>query len=194
MMVRSARTSREAAEFVMKHMKSRCRLHRCQTAPPGRRMGHAGAIISGSAVPPRKSSEAFEKAGMGSLATDPTSWPSSKPACDDAQSRQSAAMSCATSSRPSGWSSRSRRARLRGSGGALSDDWARPHGGSIFPKLRRRVAEAARRTPWRWAIGLPAALSDQCRRAARRRARRLAHDHLPSLRRRGRAVRAHRAQ
>jgi succinyl-CoA synthetase alpha subunit len=36
-----------------------------QTAPPGRRMGHAGAIISGSAGTAAEKLESFEKAGMG---------------------------------------------------------------------------------------------------------------------------------
>lgn len=56
----------EAAEFVAKHMtKPVVGFIAGQTAPPGRRMGHAGAIISGSAGTAAEKIEAFEKAGMG---------------------------------------------------------------------------------------------------------------------------------
>ena len=56
----------EAAEFVRKHMKKPVvGFIAGQTAPPGRRMGHAGAIISGSAGTAAEKIEAFEKAGMG---------------------------------------------------------------------------------------------------------------------------------
>ena len=56
----------EAAEFVAKHMtKPVVGFIAGQTAPPGRRMGHAGAIISGSTGTAAEKLEAFEKAGMG---------------------------------------------------------------------------------------------------------------------------------
>ena len=55
----------EAAEFVRQHMKKPVvGFIAGQTAPPGRRMGHAGAIISGSAGTAAEKLEAFEKAGM----------------------------------------------------------------------------------------------------------------------------------
>ena len=56
----------EAAEFVRTRMKKPVvGFIAGQTAPPGRRMGHAGAIISGSAGTAAEKLEAFEKAGMG---------------------------------------------------------------------------------------------------------------------------------
>ena len=56
----------EAAEFVAKHMKKPVvGFIAGQTAPPGRRMGHAGAIISGSAGTAAEKLEAFAKAGIG---------------------------------------------------------------------------------------------------------------------------------
>ena len=56
----------EAAEFVRTKMtKPVVGFIAGQTAPPGRRMGHAGAIISGSAGTAAEKLEAFEKAGMG---------------------------------------------------------------------------------------------------------------------------------
>src|SRR3954462_8152701 len=56
----------EAAEFIRRNMKKPVvGFIAGQTAPPGRRMGHAGAIISGSAGTAAEKLEAFEKAGMG---------------------------------------------------------------------------------------------------------------------------------
>ena len=56
----------EAAEFVRTRMtKPVVGFIAGQTAPPGRRMGHAGAIISGSAGTAAEKLESFEKAGMG---------------------------------------------------------------------------------------------------------------------------------
>ena len=56
----------EAAEYVRTKMtKPVVGFIAGQTAPPGRRMGHAGAIISGSAGTAAEKIEAFEKAGMG---------------------------------------------------------------------------------------------------------------------------------
>jgi succinyl-CoA synthetase alpha subunit len=56
----------EAAEFVRTRMsKPVVGFIAGQTAPPGRRMGHAGAIISGSAGTAAEKIAAFEAAGMG---------------------------------------------------------------------------------------------------------------------------------
>lgn len=56
----------DAAAFVKEHMtKPVVGFIAGQTAPPGRRMGHAGAIISGSAGTAAEKIQAFTDAGMG---------------------------------------------------------------------------------------------------------------------------------
>jgi succinyl-CoA synthetase alpha subunit len=56
----------EAASFVKEKMsKPVVGFIAGQTAPPGRRMGHAGAIISGSAGTAAEKIEAFKDAGIG---------------------------------------------------------------------------------------------------------------------------------
>ncbi|MEO8194965.1 MAG: succinate--CoA ligase subunit alpha [Gemmatimonadales bacterium] len=56
----------DAARFVKESMKKPVvGFIAGQTAPPGRRMGHAGAIISGSAGTAAEKIEAFEDAGIG---------------------------------------------------------------------------------------------------------------------------------
>jgi succinyl-CoA synthetase alpha subunit len=55
----------EAAEFIAGHMKKPVvSFIAGQTAPEGKRMGHAGAIVSGSAGTAKEKMEAFEKVGV----------------------------------------------------------------------------------------------------------------------------------
>ncbi len=55
----------EAAEFIARHMKKPVVAFIAgQTAPEGKRMGHAGAIVSGSAGTAKEKMEAFEKVGV----------------------------------------------------------------------------------------------------------------------------------
>jgi succinyl-CoA synthetase alpha subunit len=55
----------QAAQFVKDHVtKPVVGFIAGQTAPPGRRMGHAGAIISGSAGTAEEKMEAFRAAGI----------------------------------------------------------------------------------------------------------------------------------
>lgn len=56
----------EAAEFIRAHVtKPVVGFVAGQTAPPGRRMGHAGAIISGASGTAEEKFQAFESAGIG---------------------------------------------------------------------------------------------------------------------------------
>lgn len=56
----------EAAEFIRAHVtKPVVGFVAGQTAPPGRRMGHAGAIISGASGTAAEKFQAFESAGIG---------------------------------------------------------------------------------------------------------------------------------
>jgi len=55
----------EAAEYIKQHVKKPVvGFIAGQTAPPGRRMGHAGAIISGNRGTAKSKEEAFRKAGV----------------------------------------------------------------------------------------------------------------------------------
>lgn len=54
----------EAAAFIKEHKIPAVAMIAGRTAPPGKRMGHAGAIVSGSSGTAQAKVEAFEKAGV----------------------------------------------------------------------------------------------------------------------------------
>ncbi len=55
----------EAAEYIKSHVKKPCAAFIAgQTAPPGKRMGHAGAIISGGQGTAAEKVEALRSAGV----------------------------------------------------------------------------------------------------------------------------------
>ena len=56
----------EAAAFIKEHVDKPCAAFIAgRTAPPGRRMGHAGAIVSGGKGTAEAKKEAFRDAGIG---------------------------------------------------------------------------------------------------------------------------------
>jgi succinyl-CoA synthetase alpha subunit len=124
----------EAALFVKKHMsKPVIGFIAGQTAPPGRRMGHAGAIISGSSGTAAEKIAAFEAAGIG-VARRPVEF------VQLLKSRLSA-----VSSRPPARRKSTRAAKLKAANPKPRAESGKPKAGSRKPKASTRSSKSARK-------------------------------------------------